>query len=154
MDTPTRDPQTESAGPGWRELLEALYTELEAAHTREQAARERERFLERLVAEAHRELQRWRGSRRPRPAAAGAARREPSALHAQILAALAAAHPGGLTCAQVEAAVAPGQPLGNILDGLARRGHVRRLGQGVFAVPPSPPPPAKRPRMRKAAPVG
>jgi hypothetical protein len=138
MDTPTRDLET---GPGWRELLEALYEELEAARTREQTARDRERFLERLLAEERRELQRWRGSSRPRPAAVAATPRGPSALHAQILAALAAAHPGGLTRAQVEAAVGTGQALGHVLDGLARRGHVRRLGKGVFAVPQRPSPP-------------
>jgi hypothetical protein len=139
MDTPTRDLET---GPGWRELLEALYEELEAARTREQAARERERFLERLVAEAHRELQRWRGGGptppRDRPASAPPPR-ERSSLHTQILEALAS-QPAGLTRAQVEAAVGTGRPLGHVLDGLARRGHVRRLGKGVFALPHRPPP--------------
>ena len=67
METPTRDPET---GPGWRELIEALYEEIEAARTREQAARERERFLERLVAEERRELQRGRGASPPRRDAA------------------------------------------------------------------------------------
>ena len=129
-ETRTLDPET---GPGWRELLEALYEEIEAARTREQAARDRERFLERLLCEERRELQRWRGASPPRPAAGAAASRGPSALHAQILAALAA-HPAGLTCAQVEAAVGTGQPLGHVLDGLARRKHIKRLGKGVFAV--------------------
>jgi len=70
----------------------------------------------------------------PRPVAPPvASSRQPSALHTQILAALAA-HPAGRTCAQIEAAVGTGQPLGNVLDGLARRGHVRRLGKGVFGV--------------------
>jgi hypothetical protein len=50
-ETRTLDPQTESAGPGWRALLEALYEDLDAARTREQAARER------LLAEERRELQ-------------------------------------------------------------------------------------------------
>src|SRR6266536_1161661 len=117
MDTPTLDRET---GPGWRELLEALYEELEAARTREQAARERERFLERLLCEERRELQRVRGSSPPRPAAVAAL----------------AAQPAGLSAGQLEAALGSTQPLGNVLDGLARRGHVRRLGKGVFAVPP------------------
>jgi hypothetical protein len=69
----------------------------------------------------------------PRPAAAIAASRQPSVLHARILAALAA-QPAGLTCAQVETALGTGQPLGNVLDGLARRGHITRLGKGVFGV--------------------
>jgi hypothetical protein len=129
-DTHTPDPET---GPGWRELLEALYEELEAARTREQAARERERFLERLLCEERRELQRVRGISRPHPAAVAATSRGPSALHTQILAALAA-QPAGLTRTQVEAAVGTGQPLGHVLDGLARRKHIKRLGKGVFAL--------------------
>ena len=59
--------------------------------------------------------------------------RQPSALHTQILAALAS-QPAGLTCAQVEAALGTGQPLSNVLDGLARRKHITRLGKGVFGV--------------------
>jgi alkylation response protein AidB-like acyl-CoA dehydrogenase len=125
----TRTPDRETS-PGWRELLENLYVQLEDA-------RARELFLQRLLCEERRELQRLRGTGRSLPAAAGATPRGPSALHVQIIETLAA-HPAGLTCAQVEAAVGTGQPLGNVLDGLARRGHVRRLGKGVFAVPQSP----------------
>jgi len=130
MDTPTLDVET---GPGWRELLEALYEELEAARTREQTARERERFLERLLAEERRELQRWRGAGPAPPP------RERSPLHAKILEVLATA-PAGLTRPQVEAEVSTGQPLGHVLDGLARRKHITRLGKGVFALPHRPSP--------------
>jgi|GEM_PF-2347665 len=135
MDTPTRDLET---GPGWRELLEALYEELEAARTREQAARARERFLERLLAEERRELQRWRGVGPARPASAPP-QRERSPLHAQILEVLATA-PAGLTRLQVEAEVGTGQPLADVLQGLCRRGHVRRVGKGLYALPPRPQP--------------
>ncbi|SRR6266498_1758160 len=120
------DTITQETGPGWRELIEHLHEQI-------QAGREREAVLLRLLEMDRQALLHLSRTGRPRPAAAVAASRGPSALHAQILTALAA-HPAGLTCAQVEAAVGTGQPLGNVLDGLARRKHIKRLGKGVFAL--------------------
>jgi hypothetical protein len=133
-----------------REIIEELHEQLAVLRDQLVSARAREEFLQMLLTTERnldresrllalleadrRELQALRSLPRPRPVAPPvAASRQPSALHAQILAALAA-HPAGLTCAQVEAAVGTGQPLSNVLDGLARRGHVRRLGKGVFGV--------------------
>jgi hypothetical protein len=120
------DTITQESGPGWRELIESLHEQI-------QAGREREAVLLRLLEQDRQALLQLSRTGRPRPAAVAAASRGPSALHAQILAALAA-HPAGLTCAQVEAAVGTG-PLGNVLDGLARRQRISRLGKGVFALP-------------------
>jgi len=120
----TRTPDRETS-PGWRELLEHLYAQLEDA-------RARELFLQRLLCEERRELQRWRGTGQPRPAVARPPS-EPSPLHRQIFA-LLQQHPDGCTRAEIEAAVEATQPLGSVLDGLARRKHIKRLGKGVFAV--------------------
>ena len=120
----TRTPDRETS-PGWRELLENLYAQLEDA-------RARELLLQRLLCEDRRELQRLRGTGRPRPAVARPPS-EPSPLHTQILEALATA-PEGLTRIQIEAAVGTTQPLGGVLAGLCRRKRISRLGKGVFAL--------------------
>lgn len=129
MDTRTMHPET---APGWRELLENLYNQLDIAHEREKTARERELFLERLLAEERRELQRLRGTIRPRRVAALATPRGRSELHTQILAAIGK-ESAGLTRAQVEAAVGT-SPLDGVLGGLCRRGHLRRVGKGLYAL--------------------
>jgi len=120
----TRTPDRETS-PGWRELLENLYAQLEDA-------RARELFLQRLLCEERQALKRLRGVGPPRPAVARSPS-EPSPLHTQILEALATA-PAGLTRVQIEAAVGTTQPLGGVLDGMARRKHIKRLGKGVFAL--------------------
>jgi hypothetical protein len=132
-----------------REIIEELHEQLAVLRDQLASARAREEFLQTLLTtdrnleresrllallEADRaELQALRPPPRPRPVPPIAASRQPSALHGRIVEALAA-HPAGLTCAQVEAAVGTG-PLSNVLDGLARRSHVRRLGQGRFGLP-------------------
>jgi len=120
----TRTPDRETS-PGWRELLENLYAQLEDA-------RARELFLQRLRCEERQALQRLRRAGPPRPAVARPPS-EPSPLHTQILEALAS-QPAGFTRVQIEASVGTTQPLGGVLDGLARRQHIKRLGKGVFAL--------------------
>jgi len=120
----TRTPDRETS-PGWRELLENLYAQIEDA-------RARELFLQRLLCEERQALQRLRRAGPPRPAVAQLPS-EPSTMHRQIFAVLQQ-HPDGCTRAEIEAAVEATQPLGGVLDGLARRKHITRLGKGVFAL--------------------
>jgi len=132
-----------------REIIEELHEQLAVLRDQLASARAREEFFQMLLTtdrnldresrllallEAdRRELQALRAPPQPRPVPPIAGSRQPSALHTQILAALAS-QPAGLTCAQVEAALGTGQPLSNVLDGLARRKHITRLGKGVFGV--------------------
>jgi hypothetical protein len=138
-----------------RELLEVLHEEVSVLHAQLESARDRERFWKTIVegdrAEIQRlrtELERLRARRPPpshhsaitheaaaRPVApiAAAVRREPSALHAGIMAALEEACP--MTARQLEAALDTTRPLADTLSGLARRGVLVRVGAGRFALP-------------------
>jgi hypothetical protein len=123
------DTLTQESGPGWRELIESLHEQI-------QAGREREAVLLRLLEMDRQALLHLSRTGRPRPASPGV-RGEPSPLHSQIMEALAS-QPAGLTRVQLEDNVGSGQPLADVLQGLCRRGHLRRVGKGVYALPQSP----------------
>jgi hypothetical protein len=122
------DPHTihQESGPGWRELVEALHEQLEAA-------REREATLLKLLQMDREALVHLSRTGRPRPNAARPSS-EPLPLHRQILEALAS-QPAGLTRAQIEAAMGTDRPLADVLRGLWRRGRLARVGQGRYALP-------------------
>ena len=140
-----------------REIIEELHEQLACLRDELQGARAREEFLQSLLTadrnldresrlltllEAdRRELQALRPQRHHmpsthhpggRPGPPIAASRQPSELHARIVAALAEA-PQGLTARQLESVLAS-PPLKHVLRHLARRGRVVRLGAGKFAV--------------------
>jgi hypothetical protein len=112
--------------PGWRALVEGLYTHIEAA-------RERETALLRIVELDHMALARVRGNSRPSPVSSAQAPRQSTEIHKQILAVLEQ-HPEGCTLTQIEAALGNNR-LGDVLDGLAKRVHIVRLGQGPLDLP-------------------
>jgi hypothetical protein len=117
----------QETGPGWRELLESLYDQI-------QAGREREAVLLRLLEQDREALVYLSRTGRPRPpTSTPRPLGEPLPLHKQILEAIAA-QPGGMTRTQIEAAVGT-QPLGGVLDGLCRRKRILRLGKGGFGLP-------------------
>jgi hypothetical protein len=118
---------TQETGPGWRELVESLHEQLEAA-------REREATLLKLLQMDREALVYLSRTGRPRPNAARPPS-EPSALHSQIFAVLRE-HPTGCTRVQVETALGTTKPLGDVLIGLCRRGRLTRLGKGRYALPP------------------
>jgi hypothetical protein len=123
------DTITQESGPGWRELVENLHDEI-------QVYREREAVLLRLLEQDREALVYLSKTGRPRPNAARPPG-EPSPLHRQIFAVLRE-HPAGCTRAQIEAALETTQPLGDVLIGMCRRGHLIRLGKGLYALPPGP----------------
>jgi len=118
----------QDAGPGWRELVESLHEQLEAA-------REREATLLKLLQMDREALVYLSRTGRPRPNTARPSGQQPAPTHhAQILA-LLEQHPHGLTRIAIETGLGGTLKLDGILDGLARRGKIRRLGKGVFALP-------------------
>jgi hypothetical protein len=119
---------TQEAGPGWRELVESLHEQLEAA-------REREATLLKLLQMDREALVYLSKTGRPRPpsSAPRPPGQQPSPPHHAQLLALLEQHPNGLSRAAIEAALG-GLKLNGVLDGLARRGRIRRLGKGVFAL--------------------
>jgi hypothetical protein len=119
---------TQEAGPGWRELVESLHEQLEAA-------REREATLLKLLQMDREALVYLSKTGRPRPTAARPPGQQPAPPHQAQILALLEQHPTGLTRAAIEAALGGTLELEGILDGLARRGRIYRLGKGVFAFP-------------------
>jgi hypothetical protein len=152
----------QGVGPGFREMLECLYTQIEAYALREDvhlrmidaahhtmkiiasSAPDQGKMLEALqkdLAAVCDRVTQLEQARAAPPADQAPTSRpfarppgEPSPLHAKILEALAS-QPAGLTRAQIEAAVGQ-QPLDGVLNGLCRRKRISRLGKGVFALPP------------------
>jgi hypothetical protein len=117
---------TQEAGPGWRELVESLHEQLEAA-------REREATLLKLLQMDREALVYLSRTGRPRPNAARPPG-EPLPLHKQILEALAS-QPAGLTPGEIQAALGIDRPLADVLRGLWRRGRLARVGPGRYALP-------------------
>jgi hypothetical protein len=116
----------ETAGPGWRELVESLHEQLEAA-------REREQTLLKLLQMDREALVYLSRTGRPRPNAAQPPG-EPSKLHTEIFAVLRE-RPAGCTRAEIEAALETKRPLADVLRGLWRRGRLARVGPGRYALP-------------------
>ena len=77
----------QEAGPGWRELVESLHEEIEAAH-------ERESTLLKLLQMDREALVYLSKTGRPRPASVVPAPSQSSELHKQILAVLEQHHEG------------------------------------------------------------
>jgi hypothetical protein len=125
--------------PGWRELVEGLYAQIEAARAREavllEATRARETALLRIIEHDRQALAALTRTGRSYRASEGAPR-VPSAspLHAQIMAVLAQ-YPAGCTRAEIEAALDTNRPLEHVLRGLWRRGRLARVGPGRYALP-------------------
>jgi hypothetical protein len=120
------DTLTQESGPGWRELVESLHEQLEAA-------REREQTLLKLLQMDREALVYLSRTGRPRPAAARPPG-EPSPLHSQIMEALAS-QPAGLTHRAIQATLGTDRPLADVLRGLWRRGRLARVGPGRYALP-------------------
>lgn len=134
MDTHTTH---EANSPGWRELVEGLYTHIETAREREtallEAASERETALVRIIKLDHMALAHVRGTSGPSPVSSAQAPRQSAESHKQILTVLEQ-HPEGCTLTHIEAALGNNR-LGGVLDGLARDVPIVRLGQGRCGLP-------------------
>jgi hypothetical protein len=116
---------TQDSGPGWRELVESLHEQLEAA-------REREATLLKLLQMDREALVYLSRTGRPRPSAARPP--EPPQLHTDIFAVLRE-RPAGCTRGEIEAALGTDRPLADVLRGLWRRGRLARVGPGRYAYP-------------------
>jgi hypothetical protein len=135
---------SEEMGPGWRELVEALHGQLDAARERETMLirlldRDREALLQLIRTTPTSATNPTTPAIPVSPPRAGSVQppQQPSPLHKKILA-LLAEHPEGCTPAQVEAAVGADRRLDEVLRGLWRRGRLARPRQGVYALPTGP----------------
>jgi hypothetical protein len=142
-------PHTALIGPGWAQLLEHLHGEIEEARSlRADDAAHRGKLVDMLLSARQEidrlraELQADRAERdhlRPPHATLDAAPgpvppRERSPLHTAIVQ-LLAHHPDGLSAGAIARAVHTSKSLGDVLAGMARRGHVERRAPGVYGLP-------------------
>ena len=148
----TADPHAMSLN--LRELVEVMHEQLDQARQHAEAALRREVFLQTLVMDAHKEIARLRTASQTtppappppapvlqaaKPAMAGprapgpVARPTTPAVHVAILDALGKAGDGGLTRVALQELL--GRPLSGVLDGMARRKTIRRIGNAAFALP-------------------
>ena len=121
-------------------MIELLQRELDAAHTREQAAREREALLLQMLSQLQQQNQRLLEAPRqehsvvsapvaatqPPPAPRGAMRRR--------LVALLQEHPEGLSPVQTRQLLGIDKDLGSTMKAMARDGLLRRVETGRYVV--------------------
>jgi hypothetical protein len=155
-DTLTRfTPVTAPDLATFQQMIDLLQRELAAAHTREEAARERETLLLQMLQQVQQQNQRLleaprmppeppslpRGTQSP-PGAASPSQEPPGGQRGISRGAIRRAvvtlmhqYPDGLTPAQVRAELGLDKPLANTLHAMARDGLLRHLGHGRYGLP-------------------
>jgi hypothetical protein len=166
--TPPETPPVTSPDPATlQQLITVLQRELDAAHTREEAAREREAFLLQMLQQLQQQNQRLLDMPRPTPPqeapqdAPGATpgRRRPQSTSLpqrppqgqpeaqggdprgemrRRIVALLQEHPEGLTPAEMRTLLGVERSLADTCLGMLRYGLVQRVGRGRYVAVPSP----------------
>jgi hypothetical protein len=146
---PETRPVTSPDSATLQQLLTVLQRELDAAHAREEAAREREAVLLQMLQQLQQQNQRLldmpssRGtpqsspeaSHRPEPRTA-VAPRDPRGDTRRRIVALLREYPEGLTPAEIRDFLGVDRPLSDTLLGMRRYGLVQRVGRGRYVAAP------------------
>jgi hypothetical protein len=120
-----------------QQLITVLQRELDAAHTREEAAREREALLLQMVQQLQQQNQRLLDM--PRHGAVPASTPSPLAAHEaprgemrRRIVTLLREHPEGLTPAEIRTLLGADRSLADTCLGMLRYGLLRRVGRGKY----------------------
>ena len=132
-------PVTSSDSATLQQLITVLQRELDAAHVREEAAREREATLLQMLQQLQQQNQRLLDMPRSVPVPAPSAPAAPTSagdprgnMRRRIVA-LLREHPEGLTPAEMQTLLGVDRRLTNTVSGMVRDGLVQRVGRGLYS---------------------
>jgi hypothetical protein len=142
--TPSETPPVTAPDPATlQQLITVLQRELDAAHAREEAAREREALLLQMLQQVQQQNQRLLDMPRTLPPSlpgqhAAAAPEAPRGEMRRRIVALLQDHPEGLSPAQVRRLLAVDRDLGSTMKAMARDGRLRRVATGRYMASETP----------------